>query len=174
MRNKNPSCPNFLDKKDRRFKQLHGTLDAYFHKLHSQRVGRQTNYAEILSSEEEDKLWNEGVMSTNTPIGLQNAAFFVVGKMFYLCGGQEHRELQLSQLKRFDVKYSVCVLQKYIKKSKWQFQTTLSKKRSCTSLSNSRCWWTMPRKYSRQVYQQVATWGKRKGSVLRSTTRDTS
>ena len=140
MRNKNPSCPNFLDKKDCHFKQLHGTLDAYFHKLYSQRVGRQTNYIEILSSEEEDKLWNEGVMSTNTPIGLQNAAFFVVGKVFYLCGGQKHRRLQLSQLKCFDDKYSVCVLQKYIKKLKWQFQTTPSKEQSCTSLSNSRCW----------------------------------
>lgn len=35
MRNKNPSCPNFLDKKDSCFKQLKGTLDAYSHKLHS-------------------------------------------------------------------------------------------------------------------------------------------
>ena len=100
MRNKNPSCPNFLDKKDARFKQLHGTLDAYFHKLHSQGIGRQTNHAEILSSEEEDKLWSTGVI-----IGLQNAAFFVVGKVFCLRGGQEHRGLQLSQLKRFDNKY---------------------------------------------------------------------
>ena len=96
MRSKNPSCPNFLDKKDGRFKQLHGTLDALFHKLHSQGVGRQTNSAEILTSEEEDKLWNEGVMNTSTPIGLQNTAFFVVGKMFCLRGGQEHRGLQLS------------------------------------------------------------------------------
>ena len=73
--------------------------------MHSQGVGRQTNHAEILTSEEEDKLWNEGVMSANTPIGLQNAAFFVVGKMFCLHGGQEHRGLQLSQLKRFDDRY---------------------------------------------------------------------
>ena len=105
MRNKNPSCPNFLDKKDCHFKQLQGTLDAYFHKLHSQGVGRQTNHAEILTSEEEEKLWSAGVMSTNTPIGLQNATFFVVGKMFCLRGGQEHRGLQLSQLKRFEDKY---------------------------------------------------------------------
>ena len=43
-------------------------------------------------------------MGMNTPIGLQNAAFFVVGKMFCLHGRQEHRGLQLSQLKRFDDK----------------------------------------------------------------------
>lgn len=44
-------------------------------------------------------------MDTKTPIGLQNAAFFVVGKMFCLRGGQEHRGLRLSQLKRCDNKY---------------------------------------------------------------------
>ena len=63
MRSKNPSCLNFLDKKDCRFKQLHGTLDAYFHKLHSQGVGRQTNHANILTSEDEDRLWSTGVLS---------------------------------------------------------------------------------------------------------------
>ena len=34
-----------------------------------------------------------------------NAAFFVVGKMFCLRGGQEHRGLQLSQLKRYEDRY---------------------------------------------------------------------
>ena len=38
----------------------------------------------------------------DTPTGLQNAALFVVRKIFCLRGGgQEHRGLQLSQLKRF-------------------------------------------------------------------------
>ena len=105
MRNKNPACPNFLDKKDNRFRQLHGTLDSYFHKLHSEGIGRQTKHAEVVSSEEEDQLWKEGIMDVKTPTGIQNAAFFVVGKMFCLRGGQEHRGLQLSQLKRYEDKY---------------------------------------------------------------------
>ena len=41
-------------------------------------------------------------MDTKTPTGLQNVAFFVVGKMFCLRGGQQHRGLRLSQLKRFN------------------------------------------------------------------------
>ena len=45
------------------------------------------------------------MINTTTPTGLQNAAFFVVGKMFCLCGGQEHRQLQLSQLKCLEDKY---------------------------------------------------------------------
>ena len=64
MRSKNPGCPNFLDKKESRFRQLHGTLDFYFHKLHSEGVERQTIHAEVISSEEEDQLWEKGVMGT--------------------------------------------------------------------------------------------------------------
>ena len=45
-------------------------------------------------------------MNTTSPTGLQNAAFFVVGKMFCLRGGQEHRSLQLSQLKHTEEKYA--------------------------------------------------------------------
>ena len=63
-----------MDKKDARFSQLHKTLDPYFHKLHSEGVGRQTKHAEAVSSDE-DQLW-EGVMNATTPTGLQNAAFF--------------------------------------------------------------------------------------------------
>ena len=39
-------------------------------------------------------------MGLTTPRSLQNAAFFVVGKMFSLQGGVEHRKLKLSQLTR--------------------------------------------------------------------------
>ena len=38
MRSKNPACPNFMDKKNARFSQLHKTLDSYFHKLQSEGV----------------------------------------------------------------------------------------------------------------------------------------
>ena len=62
MRSKNPACPNFLDKKDARFSQHHKTLDSYFHKLHSEGVGRQTKHAEVITSDEQDQLWK-----TTTP-----------------------------------------------------------------------------------------------------------
>ena len=45
-------------------------------------------------------------MDNTTPTGSQNAAFFVVGKMFCLRGGQEHRGFQLSQLKHSEDKYT--------------------------------------------------------------------
>ena len=105
MRAINPGCPNFLDRKDYRFAKLHNTLDSLFNKLHSQGVGRQIKKAEVLSIEDERLLWESGTLNTSTPKGLLNAAFFTVGKMFCLRGGQEHRFLKLSQLKRTEDKY---------------------------------------------------------------------
>ncbi len=100
MRDCNPGCPNFLDKKDGRFKQLHCTLDSFFHDLHSEGIGRQVKHTETISVEEENQLWERGVLDCKTPRGLLNAVFYTIGKMFCLRGGQEHRALKLSQLQR--------------------------------------------------------------------------
>ena len=100
MRDVQPGCPNFLDKKDSRFKKLHGALDSHFHRLHSNGVGRDVKHARVLTEEDENKLWTSGVFETTSPIGLQNAVFYTVGKIFSLRGGIEMREFSLSQLKR--------------------------------------------------------------------------
>lgn len=100
MRGLNSMCPNFLDKGDKRFKQLHNTLDAYFHNLHADGIGIKVNHAEIITQEEEAQLWSSGIMSLNNPASLQNAVFYTVGKMFCLRGGMEHRSLKISQFIR--------------------------------------------------------------------------
>ena len=76
MRDVNPECPNFLDKKDSRFKPLQGAMDAHFHHLHSTGVGREIKRARVLTKDEEEKLWRSGVMGTQTPKALQNAVFY--------------------------------------------------------------------------------------------------
>ena len=101
MRQSNQWCPNFLNKQDNNFHQLHGTLDALFHKLHSDGVGVQVKHTEIITKADEEKLWTSGVIGVNSPSSLQNAAFYVVGKMFSLRGGVEHRNLKVSQVKRY-------------------------------------------------------------------------
>ena len=100
MREANPNCPNFLNKQDTRFQSLQHTLDAHFHKLHSEGIGIQVKHTEIITKEDETKLWTSGTMGVDTPKSLQNAAFYVVGKMFSLRGGVEHRSLKLSQVTR--------------------------------------------------------------------------
>ena len=92
MKECNSDYPNFLDKKDNQFHTLHGAMDAHFHHLHSNGVGKEIKQAKSLSREDEQKLWVTGVTGTTTPRVLQNAAFFIVGKMFSL-RGQELREL---------------------------------------------------------------------------------
>ena len=47
MRELNPLCPNFLDKKDGRFRQLHHTLDVEFHTLHAKGIGRKVKQSEV-------------------------------------------------------------------------------------------------------------------------------
>ena len=42
-------------------------------------------------------LWKKDVLNTKTPIGLQRAVFFYVGKVCCLRGGEEQRNLKLSQ-----------------------------------------------------------------------------
>ena len=46
------------------------------------------------------KLWECGVVSLDTPVGLLNAVFFYNGKKFCLRGGAEHRYLKLSQIRK--------------------------------------------------------------------------
>ena len=96
MREVSPQCPNFLDKSDARFRKLHRTMDAVFHDLHVDGIGRQVKHAQLITATEENSLWNNG-----SPRALQNAVFFTVGKMFCLRGGQEHRGLKISQVVRF-------------------------------------------------------------------------
>ena len=100
MRNVNPQCPNFLDKKDTGFKPFQGAMDAHFHHLHSTGVHREIKYARVLTKDDEEKLWRSGVMGTMTPKSLQNAVFYIVGKMFSLRGGVEMRHIKISQIKR--------------------------------------------------------------------------
>ena len=101
MKQTNQGGPNCLNKQDNNFHQLEGTLDALFHKLHSDGVGVQVKHTEITTKDDEDKLWTSGVIGVSSPLSLQNAAFYVVGKMFSLQGGVEHRNLKVSQLKRY-------------------------------------------------------------------------
>ena len=65
MRELNPNCPNYLDKNDNRFRSLHGTVDSYFHKLHSEGIGRKVKHVEVITMDEEDQLRESGALNIN-------------------------------------------------------------------------------------------------------------
>ena len=99
MTTENPSYPNFLEKKPA-FVNLHRSLDNVFKKLREEGVGADAKHTATITIEEENLLWSKGVLNTTTPRGLLRAVFFYNGKNFVLHGGQEHRNLQISQLSR--------------------------------------------------------------------------
>ena len=97
MRNLNPSSPNFLDTDDHNFSRFHNTLDNILRELRTDGVG-VLKHAEVLTKDDEETLWQCGVLTTKTPIGLLRAVFFLNGKLFCLRGGEEHRQLKISQV----------------------------------------------------------------------------
>ena len=93
----NPTASNFLDTDDQVFKPLHHVLNNHSKKLLTDGVGAKKKQARVVTSQEEETLWDKGVMGTHSPTSLQNAIFFYCGVCFCLRGGVEHRYLKLNQ-----------------------------------------------------------------------------
>ena len=100
MLSKKPDAPKFLDRKDPRFRDIHGTCESIYRQLHQQGVGTEVRHAAIITAEEEEALWISGVIGCTTPKNLQRAVFFYIGKRFCIRGGEEQRRLGPSQFIR--------------------------------------------------------------------------
>ena len=94
------STLNFLNKSDLRFKSLHLTMDSVCSKLHSEGVGAIKRSAEVISFDDEERLWQRGVLGFDNPPALFNTVFFYVSLHFCLWGVQEHRDLSPEQFQR--------------------------------------------------------------------------
>ena len=57
-------------------------VDALYCKLHFEGIGCSVNQTETLTDEDEEKLWQSGVLDPETPQGLLNCVFFLDGKNF--------------------------------------------------------------------------------------------
>lgn len=100
MKEEKVCAMNIFDRNNPDFKRLYYTCDNYFWELRANGVGSQSRPTEVLTPADEEKLWQTGVLSVETPKGLLNAVFFYNGKNFMLRGGAEHCELKFSQLTR--------------------------------------------------------------------------
>ena len=94
------NSPNFLDVHDPRFQPLHKAVDNVFQELRQDGVSSKTKSAETFSKEEENELWETGILGIDSPKALSWAVFFLNGKNLYLREGKEHKNLKLSQVKR--------------------------------------------------------------------------
>lgn len=86
--------------------RLHHTMDSLYRKLRASGTGAQRRSTETFTKEEENKLWQCGVLGVHNPTSLLRAVFFNNGKSFCLRGGEEHRNLRLLQFKRNENGYS--------------------------------------------------------------------
>ena len=98
-------APNIFDKSDPAFKELHSTMDSLYRKLRAAGIGAEKHSAKPFTKQDENKLWEQGIMGTCSPTSLLRAVFFYNGKNFCLRGGEEHRNLKLSLLKRTENGY---------------------------------------------------------------------
>ena len=76
MKNINPNSPTFLDKGDKRFRPLHNSLDVLFRGLQERNIGTSTSHHQPFTRDEINQLWECGVLGTDSPQSLLNAAFF--------------------------------------------------------------------------------------------------
>lgn len=97
MREIDPDCPNFLDKKTHEFKELHLLLDNMARHLWQEGVDAEVKHATLITPEEEQMLWEQGVLGTDCPKSLPHAVFYLNGVNLCLRGGSERRNLKLSQ-----------------------------------------------------------------------------
>ncbi len=94
----NTHAPNFLDKNNIKFQSLHAVLDNLFKELQRMVLQKTRNMLKSFPKRTKSKLWEIKVIGTENPKALLQAVFNLNGKNFCLRGGQEHRNLKLSQL----------------------------------------------------------------------------
>ena len=104
---KNKAEFTILDKSDRRFRELHLTLDSITSELHRTGFGVTKKNAEVISVDLEDLCWKKGSLGTSSPTVLQHTVFFYIGMQFVLRGVQEQHELMVSQLLRVPVDHRI-------------------------------------------------------------------
>ena len=100
MREKNPYTPNFMDRYDPRFKELHVLMNKTFANLREQGVRTHRKILPSITLEKENELWERRILGSDSPISLQRTVYYMISKMFYIKGGLEHRALKPSQFTR--------------------------------------------------------------------------
>ena len=62
--------------------------------------GKRSLKADPLSEDKEEELWRKGILGSDNPISLNYTIFFLFSQYFGTRGRQEHRVIQIKQLKR--------------------------------------------------------------------------
>ena len=79
------------------FKHFQDCLDAEMKRLTRIGLGSEVKEARAFTEDQENKLWNEGILGDQSPQVLLDTMVFLIGKHFALRSGKEHRSLRFSQ-----------------------------------------------------------------------------
>ena len=90
------NCPSIDIFKDSDFTEFGTTIDAEMKRLQALGVGSKKRQVEPLTTEEEEVLWQKGLLGGHTPQALFDTMVFMNGLYFALCSGTEHRNLHFS------------------------------------------------------------------------------
>ena len=90
-----PSINFFTQPQYHSFKRV---LDSEMERLKSKGIGVVVKRAEPIDKREEEILWSSGILGDSSPQSLLDTVIFMCGYCLALRSGQEHRDLQSSQL----------------------------------------------------------------------------
>ena len=83
---------------DHEFQATRMALDAAMKEANALKIGSQgSGPSQPITQEQEDRLWESGILGDSNPTVLLHTIFFCCGKFFGLRGGKEHRELEFGK-----------------------------------------------------------------------------
>ena len=82
--------------KDREFKQSRLVLNGKAIQLRENGKGKNSRKADPLTAEEEETLWNIGVLGGDSLKSLNHTVFYIISQHFGNRGRQEHHQIQMS------------------------------------------------------------------------------
>ena len=72
-----------MDRKDATFRELNGAMQVKFWELREKGIGAVVKHAPTVLSDEENAPWKSKTIGDNSPLALQRAVFYYVGKTFF-------------------------------------------------------------------------------------------